>query len=590
MAANMGNRPPIDAKEQKLSNLLSERLYFEIPMFQRSYAWGVDEYSVFWDDILRAYNADGDHVHFLGPIVFARNSDRPSLSLLDGQQRMTTLMLLISAMKSAADDLPESEEAEDLQQDLKDALLVRVSTGSRHQRVIRLNANRQDRPVFEAFIKGDAVKLTHDSHKLLKKVSDYLSAQVRELINQPGTEPADALSRLWSRILYNFWYIHIVCEQEINPQIVFESLNAKGEDLSSADLIKNYLFMERDRAGGERAVIEADSLWSIMVSDLGRDGELSDYMRTYWNSRYSFVRLDELYAVLRHSISDRQGNVQDLLDSLRDEARVFAGFRSPTKGLWGSDATARMIGELKSLNIKVTRSVLMALWSRLSDAPHEFEEITRAVLNFMVRYSKVTERPSNVIEEPFSRWAISIRQGLKSPEEFHAYLIQESPTPEQFIESFKTLKIKSGPTARLLLSKINNAMLAVTDQEEIITNPESTTLEHIIPQTPNDYWQASLDAQGAALDDVVSRVGNLTLLVQSWNTAASNRQFSEKRDTAYLQSSLPLNQDLVRAHDVDPSGALLPLEKRELLDDFTLMDLTRRQARMAEIAEHIWTV
>lgn len=582
------HRPPIGANEEQLSNLFSERFYFEIPRFQRSYAWEIDEYSVFWDDIVRAYRAPNGHVHFLGPMVFARNPGRPSLGILDGQQRLSTLMLLLASMKAAAETLPDSEDAENLREDLAGALKVRVTSGGRAQRLIRLQANRQDRQVFESLVTAGSARCTHDSHKLMKKSYDYLAQQVSKLM--ADGDPTVNLSALWESILSKFWYIHIICESEINAQVVFESLNAKGEDLSSADLIKNYLFMEVDRTGTERDLDEADNTWALMVNNLGRDSELSDFMRTFWNSRYSFVRADELYGTLREAVNSRAGNVWDYLRSLEREARVFAGFRTPTAEFWQSASTARMMREFKVLNIRVTRSVLMALWSRLCDTPQEYEDAVRGLLNFMIRYSKITERPSNTVEEAFSQWAVDIRAGVREPAAFQAWLAQEAPSRDQFIESFRTLKVKSGPTARLLLSKINNAMQAGGEPEEMITNSETATLEHVIPQTPNEHWKELLEQQGATLDDIVNRLGNLTLLVQSWNTAASNRSFSEKRDSAYAQSSLPLNQDLIRSHVVDSVGQLLPLDDRPVLDEFTLVDLNERQARLGHVAEAIWTV
>lgn len=589
----MGNgyqkHPPVSANEEQISRVFTQSKYFEIPRFQRSYAWDVDEYSDFWEDIVHAHSNGPAHVHFLGAMVFARHPTRPSVYVLDGQQRLTTLMLLVAAMHRAVVGLDvDMDQKKFLEEDLATSLRVTVTIEGKTQRLPRLRANRQDRECFEQLIADGKMKNTkHDSHRLMKRAYDYLTVQIDAL----GTGPLaryERIAALWPTIRDQFWYIHIVCEEEINAQVVFESLNAKGEDLSAADLIKNYLFMEIEQNQGPDDIEEADKLWDLMINHLGRDALLPDYVHAYWSSRYAFSRADEVYSELKDRISMKSKNVWDFLKQLCREAETYAEIRNPSDDYWHSRATARMLREMKTLNIRVTHGVLLALWTVLNSDPNDFEHRVRRLLNFMVRYSKVAEKPTNTIDEAFSQWARDIRTQSRSPDDFDDWLRKTAPSPELFIESFKTWKIKSGPTARLILMKINNALNADGEPEAMIADPEKVTLEHIIPQTPNEQWIQYLTMNNIPLEDVVHRVGNLTLLTGPKNTAASNREFKYKRDAFYTGSSLPMNQDLILSVPRNEAGVIDLELIRGRLDEFGLAQLADRQERLAIVAESVW--
>lgn len=589
MKEAMGQRPPVSANEEQLSKIFTNNLYFEVPRFQRNYAWDVDEYSEFWQDVQRAYRDGTRPVHFLGAMVFARNPLRPSLYVLDGQQRLTTLMLLVAAMRHTILPLEVDDEGI-LEEELANALRVTVTIEGKAQRVRRLRANRQDRDCFEQLLAiGKPEKVKHESHRLMKKAYDYLAAQVASLSDDPY-ERRQRVAALFDSIRNRFWYIHIVCEEEINAQVVFESLNAKGEDLSSADLIKNYLFMEIEQNEGPDSIEEAEKRWDLMINSLGRDSLLPNYVHAYWASKYDYSREDEIYTELKSRISIKKKNVWEFLDDLCSEAKTYAEIRNPTDEFWRSQATARMLREMRSLNIRVTHGILLSLWKVLSDDPADFERRVRRLLNFMVRYSKIAERPSNTIDEELSVWARAIRSAKSTPDAFDTWLRKEAPTPEQFIESFKTLKIKSGPTARLILMKINNALNDEDVPEAMIADPEKMTLEHVIPQTPCAGWSAYLEAKGISLEDVINRVGNLTLLTGPQNSAALNNEFVYKRDNVYKEPNLPINVDLVLAVSRNEQGKIDMASNRSLLGEFGLRELADRQERLAIVAEKVWAI
>lgn len=199
MGTAIQQRPPVSANAEQISKIFSQSVYFEIPRFQRSYAWDVDEYSDFWQDILHAYRNGGAHVHFLGAMVFARHPSRPSVYVLDGQQRLTTLMLLVAAMRNAVVGL-EIDEEKLLEEDLAASLRVTVTIDGKAQRVPRLRANRQDRECFEQLVLDGKLKnAKHDSHRLMKKAYDYLVAQLDGL-GEGSLERYDRIASLWNAI------------------------------------------------------------------------------------------------------------------------------------------------------------------------------------------------------------------------------------------------------------------------------------------------------------------------------------------------------------------------------------------------------
>lgn len=582
-------RPPVGANEEQLSRIFTMTQQIEIPRFQRTYAWGIEEYSAFWEDILHTHQESSTQVHFLGAMVFARRTDRPSLLVLDGQQRLTSLMLLAAAMEKTAKSL-DGTEANLLPKRIARLLQVNVTIDRRTTELGRLESNWQDREAFSELLSvGEVKDVRHDSHRLMQKAYEYFLGELANLIST-ADDPLEELDTLLSTILDQLWYIHIVCEEDVNAQAVFESLNARGEDLSSADLMKNFLFMTIEQGGGEKEVQRADELWRQMVERLGKDSRLPEYVHVFWTSTRGYVRADEIHRQLKSYVSTKHKIAWDFLKQLVREAEVYSELRNSTDEFWRSKSTARMLREQKTLNIRVTNGLLMALWSVLQDNPQAFEEWVRKVLNFMIRYSKVAEHPTNSIAADLSKWSIDIRSGDMSLDDLELSLKAKAPSKGVFIENFKSLKIKSGPTARLILMKISNALNEGGEPEALIVDSEKVTLEHVIPQHPDAEWKTYLDAHGILLSDVVDRVGNLTLLTGPKNSSLSNRGFVYKRDNAYVVSSLPITQHLVHAESVADNDGIVSATTGPLLEEFGLHEINQRQERLARIAERIFSL
>lgn len=297
-----------------------------------------------------------------------------------------------------------------------------------------------------------------------------------------------------------------------------------------------------------------------------------------------------MYPKLKKDIGTDHQAAWDFLNQLAREAEFYSEPRNPTDDFWSSKSTARMLREKRTLNIRVTFGLLLALWCKLRNTPQQFEDWVRKVLSLMIQYSKVAEYPTNLIAGDLSKWSVDFRSGAMTLDELGRALKAKSPNQGIFVESFKSLKIKSGPTARLLLMKISNALNEGGEPEALVADSEKAALEHVIPQNPDEDWREFLDKKGILLADVRDRVGNLTPLTGRKNSASSNKSFAHKLDTVYRHSSLPITQHSIRVQSPENAEGMDSNNEPSLLEEFGLREINQRQEQLAIIAERLFRV
>ncbi|GAB4279780.1 MAG: DUF262 domain-containing protein [Coriobacteriia bacterium] len=569
---------PVVAYARQLEELLfSGSSTFVVPRFQRSYAWGADEVEEFWLDLESTSNGRSEDIHFIGAMVFANSDDTSQYWILDGQQRLTTTMILLSAMKDVLEELaPGSREAEEQIDLLKMALYAQKST-----RPLRLTLNSSDNEFFSRLVREKKTRpASYESHKAMAKTYNTFIEHVQDLLGSHPKGPVAAAKQLWTALAQHLWYIHISVSEVVNAQMVFESLNAKGIELTNADLIKNHLLMQIEEQYGRPAVVRAAEKWAAMVDKVG-DKETPGYIRAYWLSSIGMVRADGLYRAVRDRLrgsSSPADYSQSFLSELVSEADVYAGLRSPSLQFWGSKQVYEAVSGLRKMNIRVVYPLLMALWQKTRTTPTVFAEVAQSILKLVIRHNIVLGKPSNTLEPLYSEWAVNLRTGDMTVEDVMERLKGESPSREEFLAAFRQLRVKHQPTARYLLSCLNTEMERSEGRPVEMVPDEKLTLEHIIPKTLTDEWRRVLEAHGAVHEDVLHRIGNLTLLASEHQPEASNKPFAEKRSEVYEKSKLAINQDLVSAGGAGP------------LSEFGPREIQERQERLAEIAERLWSL
>ncbi len=305
--------------------LMSNGLTYAVPRFQFDYSWDQDEWEDLWQDAVAAVGEDGSG-HYLGYLVL-RSDDERHFEIIDGQQRLTTLSLLVLAGLRRLQTLPGAADP--------GSGVERRIAGLRQSYIgyedpvtlvsepkLRLNRNN------DAYYRNFLVPLKHPlpkygfktSEHRLRKAFEWFDGRLRSRVRgeeDPGRAVAELVDRMSDRLFFTV----ITVTDELNAYTVFETLNARGVRLSATDLLKNYLFalLHRERRH-ERELDAMDDRWALLVDRIGA-GSVPDFVRCHWMSRHGPVRRSELFKTVRREIRDA-GAVYALLEELERGADI----------------------------------------------------------------------------------------------------------------------------------------------------------------------------------------------------------------------------------------------------------------------------
>jgi hypothetical protein len=517
---------------------------FEVPPFQRTYSWGADEINQLVDDIFGESpesheSSNSELPYFLGSIVLATveesDGSGPDL-ILDGQQRLTTLSLIIAALIQKLNEGSADEAGE-----YRTYLFSRRVRGQSRPKVLLQN---EDRRVYESLIREPS----NYKDKKYKNTSIGIAlakiyAAIERFVSQAKSKSAanDSYGAMLERLLYDVELVRITAPSERDAFRLFETLNDRGLALSAADLIKNKLF---SRCGTE--IEDATDAWSSVVA-CTKDDDIVDFLRYYWIAVYGFLRKRSLYDKYRNHI-DTLGSTEAavLALDLDESARNYEQFVNPNPKTypWGLEV-ASTLERLNTYRARGCRPVILACNKfRPSDIPR----IVDLCESITVRHSIVGERSTNRLEVIYA----DICRVLRNPEPALELLFKseplsqfmlEIPSDEDFTDRLEKMEILSvTPAWREILTRINSSF---GTGETRVETPNRVHVEHILPQHPR---ATVLTESGVSMDEaarLVSRIGNLTLLSGRKNREVSNKPFSSKR-ASYAASEIAMTNQLAR--------------------------------------------
>jgi Protein of unknown function DUF262/Protein of unknown function (DUF1524) len=570
----------IDASTSNFLDLLNSSAgdSYSVPPYQRSYAWEKEQWSDFWDDVISVVKEGDSHLHFMGAMVFMLHTDKSWL-VLDGQQRFATLLLFLSGLRDAIAAKQEGQDSTETLVGVRNLIAPPVPGSYPKRRDRRLILNRRDDMRFNQILDGADVpkKATKDWHKserqILTAYRFFLTKFTEELEGdtwEGASELAAAVERALSQQLC---HIRVEIKDQVNAQAVFEALNNRGVELSQADLIKNYLFMEVESHPSD--LKEAEDLWERTVNAVGEQ-DLAMFLRFYWNSAYDFVRMDVLQREMAKNVSSKRANVMTFARTLEKEAILFSALRSGEKASWIDRKTERRLAALKTLGLRTSYVLLLAMCGEMA-SDTEKRDAVKAVLSFSVRYFTVGGEPANTLEKQYSEWAREIRAKKRTATDMVGQLKSLGGSREVFLKRFEMLNVKDPNVAKYMLREINDAIIAERGFPK--ETEQTLELEHVIPQSLTEEWIQTVCMEDETInpEELIYRFGNLTLLEKQFNIAGSNHDLDTKRTKAYDLSILPTNEDL-KSTASEPYASFGPAE------------VLSREKRFAAVAERTWTV
>jgi uncharacterized protein with ParB-like and HNH nuclease domain/predicted transport protein len=553
------------ATEAKLLSFLQKSPQFIIPIYQRTYSWTEKECRQLWDDVVRAGTSDEITVHFIGSIVYVEQglsqvSHQSPLLVIDGQQRLTTLTLLIEALARAVGDDEPIDGFSALK--LREYYLTnRLEKGDRY---FKLLLSQTDNASLNAIIKNTEPP----------QVSSLRVTQNFQLFTELLAENTASLAII-SRGLAKLVVVDIALNREQdNPQLIFESMNSTGKELSQADLIRNYILMGLDPALQTRLYEE---FWRPMEVDFGQEAygtQFDGFMRHYLTVRTGEIpREREVYEAFKEHA--RTKPVQDAgIEALVKDIRVFASyFCAMALGRENNAALAVAFHDLRELKVDVAYPFLLELYEDYDGGLLEATDFAAAVrlVEAYVFRRAICAIPTNSMNKTFGtfRKALKKDQYLESIKAHFLTLpsYRRFPSDDEFRRDLHSRDLYNFRSRSYWLRRLENQ-----GRKERVPVDEYT-IEHILPQNPelSTAWRQALGPDWQRIQQQwLHTLGNLTLT--GYNAEYSDRPFTEKRDMAggFKESPLKLNASLGQ------------------IEAWNEAAIQERAGRLAELALSVW--
>jgi uncharacterized protein with ParB-like and HNH nuclease domain len=555
----------LDTRTTSFGDLISNGKIYRVPPFQRDYSWHEENWEDLWQDILLLH-INPDSSHYMGALVLQSSSTSDKeFTIIDGQQRLATLSIIAIAAIDKIQKLVEREEQKAANQERQE-ILKRTYLSDRDPRSLRysskllLNENNND------FYQSNLINLRRPlnirslskSNQLLWQAFQYFSNHLEELqsVIQSGEKLAEFLT---DTVAQRLLFIQINVEDELNAYTVFETLNARGIELSSTDLLKNYLF---SLFQGPDDLQEAQRQWRRIINTVQME-KFPEFLRYYLNLKQTRVRRERLFKVIRESVKDGQ-QAFALLDRLENYGGLFIALSNSNDEFWRDASENRSyIRELELFRVKQAYPTLFAAYERFS--PENFTRLLKLVCVLSFRYTVVSSLNPNELETLYNKVAIAIINGeITNPKQVFDHLRSIYVSDKKFLQDFSLLSISTKGQKKKLVRYI--LFKLETDTSHIEVNEDSFSIEHILPESPSSEWRQSFN--DAQIEEMVYRIGNLTPLEPHLNRQVGNELYPIKR-TVYQQS-------------------VYTLTKKVLAEEWNPNTLATRQRHIAQRATHIW--
>lgn len=555
---------PDTATLEEFFGLGSSRLV--VPTYQRRYAWNhKQEVAQLWQDLQEAHESNEDE-YFLGTLVLNKTAPREAFEIIDGQQRLATLTMMLAALRNKLASLGQLTDASRASSKLHD-LIMRTDLRGRPEDAV-LTLGRYDQESFRRYVQlrpGDTQHLAVDANIAQGKPGRPPKNRVRDAFKQIGDladefvlslspkEQVDGLAGFAQYLLSHVTLMIIRVKEDTDAFMLFETVNYRGLDLSTADLLKNHLF----GLASEHQIEHLIASWDTFVGSL-EDQHITRFLRYFWLSHHEHVTEKQLYRRIKERMKSSSIDPLEFLNDLNDEASIFAALADPRD----DDPCALELKDLFAMHMTQGTPFLLAAKGELDEK--SFRQAVLIVETLSLRNTVVAGKNPNELEKHFGRWARQLRESpdvSQIADEARKLLIKD----DEFVRGFHELSELKSPQARYILRKIE----FVGNKETRIASA-GVDIEHILPQNPGQDW---IEAIGGSEDEVRAtsqRLGNLTLLNERLNKGAAAKPFDKKRDEYYSKSKFAMTLGLCS------------------LDEWTADSISARQTEFAERAKEIW--
>ncbi|WP_154548643.1 DUF262 and DUF1524 domain-containing protein [Helicobacter pylori] len=523
-----------------------------IPIYQRLYSWEKEQCKQLWDDIIKIGGNDKMDGHFIGSILYMLDRimhSNNALLIIDGQQRLTTITLLLTALR---------DYWSDKRKEIEDHYLINSDKDG--DKKFRLILSESDKDTLLSLIDKDKRKPSEPSSKIVENFKLF-----EEWIRK-NTDKLETIFKGLDKLMV----VEISLERDKdNPQLIFESMNSKGMELAQTDLIRNYIVMETEIEKQEGFY---NKYWRAMEEEFEqskREDLFNKFVRHYLTIKTKIPKINEVYVTLKDYRQKEGIGIEDLLKDLQKYCGYF--FQIVFKKEADKDLN-KALGFLVDLKMDVIYPLLLELYSDYSDGVLSKDDFipTIALIESYICRKAVCGLGTNSLNKIFPSFTKHIQKDeyFKSLKAHFGSLTEKQrfPNNDEFKKLFITIDFYRFKKKEYFFERLEN----FERKERVYTH--EYTIEHIMPQKLTEEWERDLGENFQEIHDkYLHTIGNLTLT--GYNPEYSNKSFQEKRgmEKGFKDSPLRLNQSL-----------------RDL-ESFGEKEIKKRANDLADLALKIWT-
>ena len=543
---------------------------YKIPPYQRDYSWSEENWEDLWNDFLSVEKTGNPH--YTGSIVLNKiDKDGDEYEVIDSQQRLTTLTIYAVSTISILKELI-SKNIDVSENNVRINLIGSGYIGIQDMTSLlytsKLTLNKNNDTFFQDYILRIRNPISYnklkDSEKSLYDCYNYFKNQISLKFKEDGEKMTNFLDNIVGKKMF---FIRIVVDEDTNAFTIFETLNARGVDLTTTDLIKNYLFIVCSKLPESQMEVIEDK-WNLLVHQIGLK-EFPIFLRYYLNSKQELVRKDRLFKSIKSDIKNTQ-DVIELLDKLTEKEVLYNALKDPNDELWNDyDNKTVIVNSLKELKLFGSTQqipLLFAIHDKLKDL---FPIILRDLASLVFRYNTICKKNPNEMETVYNNIAQKIyKSEITEKNQIYQNLEKIYVNDKDFKQSFSGREISSSGNNKRLIKYI---LTKIENQESGSDNSwddSSSTIEHILPQKPDDQWENNFNNNASKY---IFRIGNYTLLETKLNKKCGNNNYEIKKKS-YMESKY------------------LITKKYCLKDDWDSGTINEYQEKLAKIASSVWKI
>jgi uncharacterized protein with ParB-like and HNH nuclease domain/predicted transport protein len=553
------------ATEATLLQFLNKSPQFSIPIYQRTYSWTERECQQLWDDIMRAGRNSDVSAHFVGSVVYIEKglyqvSTQSPLLVIDGQQRLTTITLLLEAVARYLGDR-EPIDGFSAKKIRHYYLLNELEEG---ERAFKLILTQTDKDSLIAVVQQKSLPTDHSV--LIKRNFEFFEGRVAGL-----GEDLESLCKGLSKLII----VDVALNRDQdNPQLIFESMNSTGRELSQADLIRNFILMGLEPKHQTQLY---EDHWRPMEVNFGQEAygsHFDSFMRHYLTLKTGEIpNVRAVYDAFK-AYSREPGIAVEGVDSLVSDIGTFADYYClMALGKEKEKPLAEAFQDLRELKVDVAYPFLLELYSDYASGildRDDFSQALRLIESYVFRRA-ICAIPTNSLNKTFATLGRNLKKDSYM-ESMEASLLslpsyRRFPNDEEFKREFSVRDLYNFPRRSYWLRRLENF-----GRKERVPVDEYT-IEHIMPQNEqlSQRWKDELGPGWHSIhESKLHSLGNLTLT--GYNSEYSDRPFIEKRDMqgGFRDSPLRLNEGL------------------GLVDSWNLDAIEKRASKLATLGERVW--